>query len=61
MEKVFVIMSSLLRNLLIIKDHAPQNLIYSKYRITKIMVNWFENGNCYSWIKLILVLINLRY
>ena len=45
MEKVFIIMPSLLRNLLIIKDHAPQNLIYSKYQITKY---WQIAWNCYE-------------
>ena len=53
--------SSLLRNLLIIKHHAPQNLMYSKYQIMKILKNCFRSMNCFFWIKLILVLIHLKY
>ena len=53
-------MSSLLRNLLIIKHHAPSNMMYSKYQILKILKNCFQNMNCSFRIKLILVLIDLK-
>ena len=54
-------MSSLLRNLLIRKHRAPSNLMYSKYQIIKRLKNCFQSMNCFSWIKLILVLIYLKY
>ena len=60
LETVFIIMSSLLRNLLIIKHHAPSNMMYSKYQILKILKNYFQNKNCSFRIKLILVLIHFK-
>ena len=36
-------------------------MTYSKYQIIKILENCFRCMNCFSWIKLILVLIHLRY
>ena len=35
--------------------------MYSKYQIIKILENWFQKMNCFSWIKLIPVLIHLKY
>ena len=35
--------------------------MYSKYQIIKILKNCFRSMNCFSWIKLILVLIHLKY
>ena len=36
-------------------------LMYSKYQIIKILSNCFQSINCPSWIKLIPVLIPLKY
>ena len=36
-------------------------LMYSKYQIIKILSNCFRSINCSSWIKLIPVLIHLKY
>ena len=52
---------SLMRNLLIVKHHAPYKLMYSKYQIIKILENCFQDMNCYCWIQLIPVLIDLKY
>ena len=35
--------------------------MYSKYQIVKLLENYFQNLNCFSWIKLIPVLIHLKY
>ena len=35
--------------------------MYSKYQIIKILENCFQNIKCFSWIKLIPVLIHLKY
>ena len=35
--------------------------MYSKYQIIKILENCFQKRNCFSWIKLILGLIQLKY
>ena len=53
--------SSLIRNLLNVKHHAPYKSMYSKYQLIKILENCFQNMNCFSWIKLIPVLIHLKY
>ena len=53
--------SSLQRNLLNVKHHAPKKSMRSKYQIIKILRNHFQYTNCFSWIKLILVLIHLKY
>ena len=51
---------SLLRNLLNVKHHAPENSMYSKYKIIKILENCFQNMNYFSWIRLTPVLIHLK-
>ena len=53
--------SSLIRNLLNVKHHAPYKSVYSKYQIIKILENCFPKLNCFSWIKLTPVLIHLKY
>ena len=35
--------------------------MHSKYQIQKILENSLRNMNCFSWIKLVLVLIHLKY
>ena len=54
-------MSSLIGNLLNVKHHAPYKSMYSKYQLIKILENCFQNMNRFSWIKLIPVLIHLKY
>ena len=54
-------MSSLIRNLLIVKYHAPYKAMYSKYQIIKILEKIFQKMNCFSWIKLTPILIHLKY
>ena len=41
---------SLMRNLLIVKHHAPYKLMYSKYQIIKMFENCFPNMSSFSWI-----------
>ena len=36
-------------------------MMYSKYQIIKMLKNWFRSMNCFSWIKLILALVHLKY
>ena len=52
---------SLLRNLLNVKHHAPENSMYSKYKIIKILENCFHNMNYFSWITVTPVLFHLKY
>ena len=52
---------SLPRHLFNVKHHAPSKSMSSKYRKTKIFGNCFQNMNLFSWIKLIPVLIHLKY
>ena len=54
-------MFSLLRKLFNVKHHPPEKLMYSEYQMIKILENCFQNMNCFSWIKLIPVLIHLKY
>ena len=35
--------------------------MYSKYQMIKILENCFQNVNCFSWIKLIPVVLYLKY
>ena len=53
--------SSIIRNLLSVKHHAPYKWMYSKYQIIQILESCFQNINYFSWIRLTPVLIYLKY
>ena len=36
-------------------------MVFSKYQVINILENCFQNMNCFSWTKLIPILIHLKY